>query len=525
MQSVADGDFEVQVKFDSAVTSRYQMQGILVEKDPLNYLRFDVHHDGAAPYIFAARIVGGVPTALYSAQAKSGGAPFWMRVQRVGQQYTQSWSTDGSTFHTAAQFNDSTGVTAIGPFAGNSGSGSSAPAFTSVIDSFTSQGTAAPPPESGGSSTPTFTRYVIDPAPPAAVLEKGLGDIDGDGRMDAIIGFSNPAGRGVYWYEFPHSGRAADPWIKHVITDQGVAYEDLAVADLNGDGAPDVVAAFNGPVYWFENPRGHGGNPATDRWQSHLIATGSGENVMHVADLDGDGKLDVATSSFIAFQNSADNWTTISPNTAHNGLAPFDIGSGHGAINLVVTGPYPHPTAWLENPIEHGGNARRDQWIAHTIGPTIGTPDKSEAAYATLDVNGDGRMDIVTANSEDVVASTYSGLFWWEAPADRRKGTWIPHAIDASYQVVHKLAVGDMNNDGRMDIIAAEQDQSARKRVAIFYSDGKGNFSPQVLGNGAGHNVTVGDVQSNGRLGILNAPHGFYGTPHAIELWLNTSPK
>src|SRR5205814_8533734 len=143
-------------------------------------------------------------------------------------------------------------------------------------------------------------------------------------------------------------------------------YEDLKTLDVNGDGAPDVIASFgNGAIYWFENPRGHGGNPAYDSWFAHSIGTGSGENNMAIADVDGDGKLDLVTNSAIFFRNSPYSWSKTALNRASNGVALLDIGSGQGAINVVGMGRSPYPFVWLENPREHGGNARTDAWITH----------------------------------------------------------------------------------------------------------------------------------------------------------------
>ena len=372
-----------------------------------------------------------------------------------------------------------------------------------------------------------FTRIVIDPNPPPTTLEKGLADIDGDGRLDAIIGFGSPSGsstgQGLAWYENPHSRIMTDTWLKHTITPAPAAmYEDLKAFDVDRDGAVDIIASVgDGTIYWFRNPRGYGGNPAATLWPKTYIGTGYGENNMDLADFDGDGKIDLVTNTAIFFQNNPSSWSRVYLNrTATNGVALLDIGSGRGSINVVGMGQPPYPIVWLENPREHGGNARTDPWINHVIGPgynTSGAP--ATYTYTAADLNKDGRMDVVTAWAEG--PSIDEPVLWWEAPADRRSGTWVRHVIDPAYQCLHNLRAADMDGDGNMDIIGGEAEQAARKRLTIFYNDGLGNFTPQILSTSGGHAEVAGDVEGDGDLDILNANHGWTGYPHPIELYLN----
>ncbi|NLI80094.1 MAG: hypothetical protein GX443_00180 [Deltaproteobacteria bacterium] len=136
MQQANDTDFEIEVKFDSAVTAKYQMQGVIVQQDAANFLRFDFYHDGASQRIFAASFVNGVPTVRYN-QAIAGTAPR-MRIKRAAGQWTQSYSPDGVTWTAAGNFTHNLAVTMVGPFAGNQipQTGSPAPTFTCLIDYF-----------------------------------------------------------------------------------------------------------------------------------------------------------------------------------------------------------------------------------------------------------------------------------------------------------------------------------------------------------------------------------------------------
>jgi hypothetical protein len=212
-----------------------------------------------------------------------------------------------------------------------------------------------------------------------------------------------------------------------------------------------------------------------------------------------------------------------------DGVALLDIGFGRREI--VAPGPTsaPYSMRWYENPRDHGGNARTDPWISRTFG-SLFDPSFSRGgmSYETLDVNNDGRMDIVAAQAErpaEFTPVTGVGISWYEAPLDPRAAgaTWVKHAMDSGIQDVHKLRIADVNGDGRGEILFAEQEQSSQDRVGILYNwDGAGNdWKYQILSTGSGHNLFTGDIDNDGDLDFINAPHGVYGAAHPIELYVN----
>ncbi|MBF2001378.1 MAG: DUF4347 domain-containing protein, partial [Synechococcales cyanobacterium M58_A2018_015] len=147
MQATSNTDFGLEAKFASQPTQRFQMQGILVEQDVNNWIRFDTYHDGASLYIFAATTVNGASTVRLNTAIAPGSAPY-LRVNRQGNQWTLQYSGNGSNWTTAGSFTHTLNATAVGTFAANHATSGSPPAFTSKVDYFFN--TASPiSPEDG----------------------------------------------------------------------------------------------------------------------------------------------------------------------------------------------------------------------------------------------------------------------------------------------------------------------------------------------------------------------------------------
>ncbi len=123
-----------------------------------------------------------------------------------------------------------------------------------------------------------------------------LADMNHDGRLDVLMAFGGWGADkegGVVWYENHRVEAGRIQWKKRLITDALPGGFEAVPADLDGDGDLDVVATGETPgeVAWFENP----GNPA-GRWTKHsLKADWKHANQVIVADLNSDGRPDIAS--------------------------------------------------------------------------------------------------------------------------------------------------------------------------------------------------------------------------------------
>ena len=144
-----------------------------------------------------------------------------------------------------------------------------------------------------------WRRNVIDlpgGAPRGQPVFGKLADINQDGRLDVLMPFGGwGADRegGVAWYENHRVEDGRIQWKKHLITEALPGGFEAVTADLDKDGDLDVVATGETPgeVAWFENP----GNPA-GRWTKHSLKEDwKHANQVIVADLNGDGRPDIAS--------------------------------------------------------------------------------------------------------------------------------------------------------------------------------------------------------------------------------------
>ena len=127
-----------------------------------------------------------------------------------------------------------------------------------------------------------WDRYNV--VPQASTEIELLKDIDGDGKPEVLFG-----GDGALEYAKPDPANPTAPWIVTQVSEKGgVNAHGMGVGDINGDGRMDIVAARG---WWEQPPKGSPPGP----WKFHPAEFGSGGAEMGVYDVNGDGLNDVVT--------------------------------------------------------------------------------------------------------------------------------------------------------------------------------------------------------------------------------------
>lgn len=205
-----------------------------------------------------------------------------------------------------------------------------------------------------------WVRHLLGTNQPSDVGGKAL-DVDGDGWIDFVAGGA--------WYR--NTGKPKEEQFERIVFDKDlIAVHDLVIADIDGDGRPDVVTMSDKQTLrWYsirKNPR--------DPWIRHDIGPGVHAGVA-VGDINGDGHLDVVRSNV---------W--------------YENADGKG-------------TKWIEHPIPFGNS---------------NNPYPLATRCVVADINKDGHNDLVMTENE-----IRGGKIAWLENMDGKGLKWKVHPLPA----------------------------------------------------------------------------------------------
>ncbi|MCI0588292.1 MAG: VCBS repeat-containing protein [Planctomycetes bacterium] len=344
--------------------------------------------------------------------------------------------------------------------------------------------------------TGVFSDVTAASLPPLVAYTRAvaLGDVDGDGDLDAFIGtgvFTSPValllngGGGIFanapagslppWLGLPSYARA------------------IALGDVDGDG--DLDAFVENRLLL---------NGGAGAFTLALAGSLGGAEAVALGDADGDGDFDVffgggSCSSTVLFLNGGagtfiNATTNLPPGSSYTRAIALGDVDGDGDVDAFLgrlLGTGPSQLLFLNV----GGGVYVDATATNLPNPLDTT-----LAVALGDLDGDGDLDAFVGNLDDPVLSTGQNRLYQNGGTGvftDVTATNFPPVLDATTAV----ALGDLDGDGDLDALAANDEEQNR----LYLNDGQGilvsgqatSFPPAVDSTAA---VGVGDVDGDGDL-------------------------
>lgn len=362
-------------------------------------------------------------------------------------------------------------------------------------------------------------------------------DLDGDGHLDLVS--ASEYDNKIAWYKNDGAGNLG---AQQIISLDVISPFNASAVDFDNDGNVDILvsSAEKGKIFWFKNDgSANFGSPRL------IINSVNGISNSIAADIDGDGDMDVLatsadTNKIIWFENtnglgdfSPENLISNTVDRAiHIAVSDLD---GDGDLDIISSTLYGPKTVWFEN-LDGQGNYGSEQLI----------DDERFNVYALFgfDVDADGDNDIVTnkngeliyyenLNSQgnfstaqtfiadnvsyflfidfdqdadlDIVAQVNGDIVWYENL--NGFGNFGNKQILKATERITILNLADINNNGGLDIITGNIYQD---KVAWTPNNGQNSYGAEVVlsiidGAQGSYSVQAADIDGDGNIDAISA--------------------
>ncbi len=313
-------------------------------------------------------------------------------------------------------------------------------------------------------------------------------DIDGDGQVDLALGadwrpFDSKTGGTLQWLK---RGKTLDEkWTVYPIDNEPTLHR-IRFADVDGDGRPELVAVpLMGRGSTKENNWIDGSpvrvlaykipaRPATDRWVPEVLDEGL--HVVHnfhpISRLKGPGS-DILTASYegvtLLSRDAGGRWGQRRIGTGNQDHPKSNRGASEirqgrlkdGRRVIATIEPWHgHQVVVYNEPADPG----QSLWDRHVVDDQL----RWGHGVHWADLDGDGQPELIVGVRDDLSPNQRRGVRVYKA-ADGRGTAWTRRDLEPGAVAVEDLAVGDLNGDGRPDLVAVGRQTH---NLRVYWNEG-----------------------------------------------------
>ncbi|HEV2695964.1 MAG TPA: FG-GAP-like repeat-containing protein [Verrucomicrobiae bacterium] len=313
-----------------------------------------------------------------------------------------------------------------------------------------------------------------------------VADINGDGKPDLISADNSSPSLTI----LTNNGNGGFALSATLFANNPVY---VVVADMNGDGKPDLICGniYGNALQVFTN-NGTGGFVSAGQF-----GVGGWPLGIAVADVNGDGKPDLISANYfqgsiptntltVLTNNGSGGWgwsTNLTVGKGPNSVVAMDF-NGDGKLDLACASYYDGTLTVLTNN-GHGGFV-----LSATLPGGLG-PD----SLVAKDLNGDGKPDLIWGTETgSIMIDTNNGS----------GGFGLYASLPISGYAVDGVAVADINGDGKLDLVTAND---AANSLTVLTNNGAGSFGiyATVAAGSVTCYVAAADVNGDGKLDLISA--------------------